>query len=133
MTCFMKSQSLTPKQERAIIAMTDGDSVSFAATAAKISVSVSTLLRWRRDPAFVLAYRERRREVVEDQIARLQALTGAAVDTLAANLNSGNRPAEVRAAVSILNKALEGLDTLDHDSRIASIEARLNVKANAKN
>lgn len=69
-------------------------------------------------------YRDLRRAHVERGVARLQNLMDKAIDCLEANLTSGNRPSEVRTAVSIIRQSLEGVDTMDFDSRIRAIEAR---------
>lgn len=118
-------KELTRRQEAALLALMDGSTLSLVDVARKISVNPSTLWRWmHRDEAFMRRYREMRRAHVERGVARLQGLIDKAIDCLEANLTSGNRPSEVRTAVSIIRQSLEGVDTMDFDSRIRAIEAR---------
>jgi transposase-like protein len=118
-------KELSRRQEQALLALMDGGSLSLADVARKISVNQSTLWRWmNRDDAFMREYRSHRRAHVERSIARIQSLMDAAVDCLERNLTSGNRPSEVRSAVSIIRQSIEGIDVLDFDSRIRAIEAR---------
>jgi len=77
-----------------------------------------------RDEVFMRRYRDLRRAQVERGVARIQSLFDAAVNCLERNLTSGNRPSEVRSAVSIIRQSLEGVDAMDYDSRIRAIEAR---------
>lgn len=119
------SSQLTRRQEAALLVLMDGNSLSLSDIARKISVNPSTLWRWmNRDEAFMRRYRDMRRAHVERGVARLQGLFDKAVDCLEANLSSGNRPSEVRTAVSIIRQSLEGVDTMDYDNRIRAIEAR---------
>jgi hypothetical protein len=118
-------KELSRRQEQALLALMDGTSLSLVDVARKISVSTSTLWRWmNRDEAFMRAYRDLRRAHVERGVARIQSLFDEAVSCLERNLTSGNRPSEVRSAVSIIRQSLEGVDTMDYDTRIRAIEAR---------
>lgn len=107
------------------MALMDGSNLSLAGVARKISVNESTLWRWmHRDEMFIRRYREMRRAAVEHGVARLQGLMTKAIETLERNLETGNRPAEVRTAATIIRQSLEGVDVLDFDNRIRAIEAR---------
>jgi transcriptional regulator with XRE-family HTH domain len=118
-------KELTRRQEQALLALMDGASLSLADVARKISVNPSTLWRWlNRDEAFMRRYRDLRRAHVERGVARIQSLFDEAVSCLERNLNSGNRPSEVRSALGIIRQSLEGVDAMDYDTRIRAIEAR---------
>ena len=118
-------KELTRRQEQALLALMDGASLSLSDVARKISVNPSTLWRWlNRDELFMRRYRDMRRAHVERGVARIQSLFDRAVDCLERNLTSGNRPSEVRSAVSIIRQSLEGIDAMDYDTRIRAIEAR---------
>jgi hypothetical protein len=118
-------KELSRRQEQALLALMDGGSLSLMDVARKINVNFSTLWRWmNRDEEFMRRYRDMRRAMVERGVARIQSLFEKAVDTLEANLSSGNRPSECRAALGIIRQSLEGVDAMDYDTRIRAIEAR---------
>src|SRR2546423_933292 len=101
-------KELSRRQEQALLALMDGGSLSLADVARKINVNQSTLWRWmNRDEAFMREYRNLRRANVERGVARIQSLFDKAVDTLEANLSSGNRPSEVRASLGIIRQSLK--------------------------
>jgi transcriptional regulator with XRE-family HTH domain len=118
------NDELSRRQEAALIALMEGATLSLSQIAAKISVNPRTINRWMKDEAFLRRYRALRTAQVERGVARLQDLFDKAVDTLEKNLDSGNRPSEVRSAVSIINQSMAGVDLLDHDQRILAIERR---------
>src|SRR5579872_3498854 len=90
------------KQEVAIAALLSERTQADAA--AKVGIGEATLQRWLLDPAFAAAYRAARRAAVENAVARLQAVTGQAVDTLLAVATNGARDSDrVRAAVALLD------------------------------
>lgn len=119
-----KNRGLSRKQEAALVELC-GASLSLGQIAAKISVNPRTLHRWRtEDELFIRRYRDLRRALVEQGVARIQSLFNKAIDTLEANLTSSNRPSEVRAASTIIRQSLEGVDLYDLENRIRAIEAR---------
>ena len=86
------------KQEEAIAALLSQRNVEEAARA--VGISTRTLLRWLKVQEFQAAYREARRAVHAQSIARLQQATSAAVSTLLKVMVDPNTPAstKVRAA-----------------------------------
>jgi hypothetical protein len=52
------------------------------AAARSVGISVTTLMRWQKEPEFQKALREARRAAFGQAIARLQQMSGAAVATL---------------------------------------------------
>lgn len=112
-----------PKQEQAIAALLASPSIPAAAK--QIGVDESTLDNWLKEPAFNAAYRTARRQVVEQAIAVLQRASVAAVGALVGLLKSEDEGVKLRAAVRILDRAVSGMETLDFESRLAALEARL--------
>lgn len=99
---------LTGEQEALIAALLT--EASHTAAAAKAGIGQTTLYRWLHLPAFRRAYRQARRELVENAIGRLQAATGEAVDTLLHVARQGRRDGDrVRAAMALLDRAMNGL------------------------
>ena len=74
------SHNLTPKQERAIIALLSNRSVEEAAKAC--NTPVRTMFRWLKEREFNTAYRQAKRSAFGQAIARLHYFTSAAVTTL---------------------------------------------------
>src|SRR5436305_13783091 len=68
------------KMEAAVAALLTQRTLEEAARLA--GISVSTLLRWQKEPEFSAAYRESRRAVVWQSSARLQQASSAAVSVL---------------------------------------------------
>jgi hypothetical protein len=93
-----------------------------------VGTTEKTLRRWMTDEAFLQQYRLARQQLVEGAIARIQSATGRALDTLLRNLTCGKPAAEVRAAVAILDRAVDGVERhLDLDRRIAALERKENI------
>jgi hypothetical protein len=96
-------------QERAIAALLSEPTRAAAATQA--GVSEATLGRWLKDPAFGVAYRQARRELVRAAVERLQAAAAEAVDTLRSIARGGAKDGDrVRAAVALLDLAFRGIE-----------------------
>lgn len=75
-----------------------------------------------KDEGFVSEYRQARKGILENTVARLQSLTVSAIDTLERNLNCENPGVETRTAAIILEQGIKGLETLDLENRIESLE-----------
>jgi DNA-binding transcriptional MerR regulator len=113
-------EKLTRKQEQAVAALLAQRTLKAAAQA--VGVNESTLRTWLQQGAFVTAYREARRRVVEDAVAQLQRLTSKAVQALRRNLTAGSPADQVRAALGILDRAVKGVELLDIEERLAAVE-----------
>src|SRR5262249_5381308 len=101
-------EKLSRKQEQAVAALLSEATVQAAAT--KAGIGHSTLKRWLKEPAFLAAYRQARRELLETSVGRIQAATGTAVDTLLTVASGGAKDSDrVRAAGLLLEHALRGL------------------------
>jgi hypothetical protein len=116
-------EKLSRKQEQAVIALLSEPTIEAAAR--KAGVSYRTLKSWLTRPEFQAAYRDARRQLVEQSVAWLQRTALQAAATLRRNLRCGKPAAEIAAAVAILDRALKGIDVLDHEARLGELERRL--------
>ena len=117
--------NLEPGQERAIIALLSEPTLRAAAVSA--GISETTLWRWLKDPDFALAYREARKEVIEQATAQLQALASEAVRTLGQILRDDKAAPHVRAsaAARVLALAYKSRELDDLESRLETLEASI--------
>jgi methylphosphotriester-DNA--protein-cysteine methyltransferase len=113
-------EKLSRKQEQAIGALLTEQTISGAA--GQVGVSEVTLRRWLKQPGFLAAYRSARREAMEKATAFLQQSAWAATTTLIRLLGANSESIRLRAATEILNQANKGLETLDHEERLAALE-----------
>ena len=115
------------KQDEAIAALLTKRNVEEAAQAA--GISVRTLMRWLKVPEFQKAYREARRAVFSQAIARLQQATGAAASTLMKIMVDPAAPASVRvrAADSILDHSAKAIEIEDIEERVSELERAAEV------
>jgi hypothetical protein len=116
---------LEPAQERAIVALLSEPTLRAAASSA--GISESTLWRWLRDPAFRVAYRRARQEVLERATARLAALVGVAVEALSEIVADRAVSPHVRvsAASRIVEFALKAAEIEDVQARLEKLESAL--------
>jgi hypothetical protein len=110
------------KKEQAIAALLNHRTTEEAASA--VGIGVTTLFRWLNQPEFRAAYLKARREAVSQAIARMQQATGAAAVTILKLMTDPNVPAAVRfrAAESVFDIAVKGIETEDIEARIAELE-----------
>ena len=115
---------LTPRQEQSITALLVQGSLQAAAEVS--GIHEKTLRRWLRDDAvFQMAYREARRQVVQQAIVQVQQATGEAVETLRKVMQAVDAPAsaKVSAAKTILETAIKAVELEDLEARIVALEA----------
>ncbi len=114
--------SLTPNQERAIVALLHEQTIARAADA--VDVSERTLHRWLDKPAFSRAYRKARREAFGQAIALTQRYAPLAVNTLAQVMMDQSAPhhAKVSAATTMLRFGREGIELDDLAARVEALE-----------
>jgi transposase-like protein len=119
------------KQEEAIAALLRQRNIDEAAKS--IGIAPNTLLKWMKQPEFLTAYREARRDAYRQAIARLQQGTSAAATTLLKTMIDPSTPAsvKVRAAEAIFNHAAKAIEIEDIDARVSALEAAT-AKGNAK-
>ncbi len=116
--------NLSRRQERALLALLESDGSTLNLVAQKAKISASSLSRYLKDDLFLSRWRELRAQSVEQAVARMQTLTSDAVETLRRNLDSGNRPSEVRTAISIMRDSVAAIESFDLAQRVARLEKR---------
>lgn len=116
--------SLGPAQHRAVIALLEHPTVKDAAEAA--GVHKATMYRWLQQPEFQAAYREARREAVSQVTARLQQISGEAVEALREIVGDRSQQgaSRVGAARCILDYAAKMTEIEDFGARLARLEER---------
>ena len=114
--------ALSPKQERAILALLQEPTIAKAAKAAK--VGERTIHRWLSDSIFGRAYRKARREAFGHAIALTQHYAPLAVNTLATIMADTSAPshARVTAASTLLKFGREGIELDDLAARVEALE-----------
>jgi hypothetical protein len=113
----------TRRTEEAIAALLTCPTIREAA--ASIGVNETTLVRWLNDSTFKAEYQRARRQVLESALAKLQAATGKAVDTLVRLLEGDSPNAACRAAALILEHAHKAQEWIDLSGRVEQLEATL--------
>lgn len=113
----------TPKQEAVISALLSSPTLKDAAEA--VGISTPTLYRMMQRPAFQKEYRAARRQLVEHTIGELQGATTEAVATLRRALTCGDARTEVRAAQIIIGLSVKGLELLDMEERLETLESQM--------
>jgi transposase-like protein len=121
------------KQEEAIAALLTQRNIDEAAKS--IGIAPNTLLKWMKQPEFLTAYREARRDAYRQAIARLQQGTSAAATTLLKTLIDPNTPAsvKVRAAEAIFNHAAKAIEIEDIDARVTELERAAEIAKSSRN
>ncbi len=114
--------ALSPKQEKAILALLQEPTIAKAAKAAQIGER--TIHRWLSDSDFGKAYRKARREAFGHAIALTQHYAPLAVNTLATIMADASTPAHARvtAASTLLKFGREGIELDDLAARVETLE-----------
>ena len=118
-------EKLSRKQDHAIAHLLTAPTIAEAAR--QTGIGEQTLLRWLKDAHFQAAYRDVRRQVVQQAIAQVQRATSAAVDTLPEIMANSAAPASARvsAAKTVLETAVKAVELEDLAHRIAALEQRM--------
>lgn len=116
-----RSGEISPKQQKLIALLLTERTIDVACQ--KANVAPTTYWRWMREQQFLFAYRAARRGIFENTVAKLQSIVFAAVDTLERNLNCENPAVEIRAAAIVLEQSLKGLEILDVEARLETLES----------
>lgn len=90
------SDSLTSKQERAIDALLQGETLS--QTAQTVGVDRSTIHRWSAQPEFAASLNRRRLAMRDASMSRLQRLQELSIETMEGAIKQGNE----QAALAVL-------------------------------
>lgn len=125
MTAEATETALTGLQERAVIALLASPSLEAAAKSA--NVSVSSLRRWRLEPAFAAAYRQARFALLDASTAKLRNAASSAVDVLQAAMEDKEAPysVRIRAAQVILEGAYKSAELEDLSERLDQQEKQI--------
>lgn len=117
-----QGQKLTRKRELAIAALLTESTIAEAAK--KAGVAEVTIWRWMKLEEFADAYKEARREAVQQAIGQLQQNTGLAAAVLLEVAQDPLAPASSRVAASrtILEAAFKALELEDLHSRLQALE-----------
>ena len=118
-------EKLTPKQERALIALLDCGEIKKAAEIAE--VGEVTLWRWLQSPDFQSRYRAARRQLVETAIAQLQSDCTTAARVLREVAEDRQAPASSRvaAARAIIEQSVSAVQLTDLQERLEEVERLL--------
>ena len=113
---------LTPKQEKAILALLQEPTIAKAAASAQ--VGHRSLVRWLTQEDFGRAYRKARREAFGQAIGLTQHYAPLAVNTLATIMADASTPAHARvtAATTLLKFGREGIELDDLAARVEALE-----------
>ena len=118
-------QKLSRKKEQAIAALLSQPSIGGAAK--KVGIAEKTLFRWLQLDEFQRAYKNARRQVIDQTIAQIQSVMSEAVRTLL-NVMSDDATlasAKVSAARALLDIGFKVVEIEDLESRIEKIEKNL--------
>ena len=121
---------ISNKQEKLIALLLTERTIDEACK--KAAVNVTTYWRWMQDENFLKHYRKARRGILENTVAKLQSVTYQAIETLERNLTCENPAAEIRSAQIVLEQSLKGLEILDIENRLESVEESLKEKEGQK-
>jgi hypothetical protein len=109
----------------AIAALLEADTLTDAATRAK--VAESTLRRWLTDRDFAAAYAQAKRQLLDSALSRLRTLARRSVDVLEGVATDGAAPhaSRVTAASRLLDGALRLLEVEDVENRLSELERKV--------
>ena len=118
--------TLNARKVKAIGALLDPANRSNTAAAKAAGVSVRQLQAWlSEDPDFQAALTGAQSAMIGAATMRLTALTGWAVDALADNLDEySNDRQKLVAALAVLDRVLKFAELVDHEQRLAALEAK---------
>lgn len=125
-----RSGEISPKQEKLVALLLTERTIEGACL--KSGVAVTTYWRWMQDKTFISHYRNARRGILENTVARLQGITFHAIDTLERNLNCENPSVETRTAAFIIEQAIKGLEILEIENRVEMLEALMDSRKDEK-
>ena len=118
-----EGENLPAAQEKAVQALLS--CVTVEAAAKKAGISCRTLHRWLKEPGFRQGHLAARRQIMEQAVGTLQRASLGAVETLVRNLKCGVPTVEVSAARIILDAGLKGVEMLEFEDRLATVEESL--------
>jgi hypothetical protein len=127
----LQPQQLSSKQQKMIACLIAGNSIVDAARA--VGIAEKTAHAWRKQPAFIEAYQTARaeadREVWQAAMQQLKNSVPQALEVLARH--AGDEDVEItaasqlRAAVTLVEKAFQLVEIEEIKKRLAALEERL--------
>lgn len=116
---------MTPKQQKALVALLTQPTKEKAATAA--GITSKTLRSYLDDPEFRAEYRKAYSELVEDATRKVQQTLDPAVAVLREVMEDGSENGQVRvsAARSVLEYGLKMTEQTDILNRLQDLEAAM--------
>lgn len=116
---------MTPKQQKALVALLTQPTKEKAATAA--GITSKTLRSYLDDPEFRAEYRKAHSELVEDATRKVQQTLDPAVAVLREVMEDGSENGQVRvsAARSVLEYGLKMTEQTDILNRLQDLEAAM--------
>ena len=116
---------MTPKQEKALVALIRAP--TRAAAAKEAGVGVSTLRRWlKEDQNFRAAYKAAMSEMMEDASAQAKQNLSKALGVLADVMENGeNSQVRIAAARSALEYSLKLTDAVETSARLDALEEQI--------
>jgi Holliday junction resolvasome RuvABC DNA-binding subunit len=118
-------EKLSRNKEKAISALISSSSIAEAAKI--VGIGEKTLWRWLKLNGFKKAYREARRTIVNQAIAKVQLGMSAAIKTLMCVMIDEKAPASARvsAAKAMIDIGFKASEIEDLESRIENLEMQL--------
>jgi hypothetical protein len=124
---FTEKRILTPKQEDAACSMALGKTIEAAAQ--QCNVSSRTVKSWlSRIPDFKRRIVTLRAEATDRTLSILTSFSAQAAEKLASLLNSSNERVAGWAAVKLLELRYSYSTDVDHEERLAALEAEQDAK-----
>jgi phage terminase small subunit len=123
---------LSPRQQRAVVALLSTGEVK--AAAAEAGITRETLHRWLRDPVFLAAVREAEAEALDELSRLLVRLGRTAVGTIARAMSDPATPAatKVRAADVALSRLLQLRELAQLEARVQALEQAVGPEAEGR-
>jgi AcrR family transcriptional regulator len=107
-------------KEKVLIALIETSSIREAAKAS--GIGEATFYRYLQDKEFKTAYRDARRETVENAIGQMQNAASEAVERLKELQYCENPAVAARCAQIIFENSVKGMETLDILERLETLE-----------
>ncbi|MBW1785590.1 MAG: hypothetical protein JRK53_03070 [Deltaproteobacteria bacterium] len=116
---------LPRKKQEAVAALIEAPTIKEAAEV--VGIGQATLFRWLQEDDFKISYRQAKRRIVDQAIARLRKATSEAVSTLSDIMTDDGKPASSRvsAAKIILESAVKSVELDDLGYRIENLEREI--------